>query len=123
MTSVAVDHTVHRRPNATRAARRQRELVASYVHALGGCGRVSAMQMLEIERVAGLGLLASEMRAKALRGEAVEITDLTRLEGTLDRAVRKLNLPAPGGAVPVMTLEDHVAANYATGDASEDEGA
>jgi hypothetical protein len=64
--------------------------------------------MVEVERAASLVLLASEMREKALRGEAIEIADLTRLEGTASRVIRSLNLPPPGAA-PVLGLHDIVA--------------
>jgi hypothetical protein len=72
--------------------------VNSYVQALGG--RVSPVQMVEIERAASLTLLAQNMRAAALRGEAIEISDLTRLDGTLDRAIRRLGIkPAVADAI------------------------
>lgn len=89
--------------------RRRKDLVASFVQALGGPARVTPLQLVEIERAASLTLLAQEMRSRALRGEAIEITDLTRLEGTADRAVRRLNIPASGAVAPVMNLHDHVA--------------
>jgi hypothetical protein len=89
--------------------RRRKELTERFVEALGGRGRVTPLQLVEIERAASLTLLAQEMRSRALRGEEVAITDLTRLEGTADRAVRRLNLPASGTAAPVMSLHDHVA--------------
>lgn len=79
--------------------RRRRELIAVFVQALGGRA-ISPMKMVEIERAASLTLLAQEMRAKALRGEAIEICDLSRLEGTLDRAIRRLGIkPAVADAM------------------------
>ena len=65
--------------------------------------------MVEIERAASLTLLAQNMRAAALRGEAIEISDLTRLEGTLDRAIRRLGIKPGATAAPVMDLLDHAA--------------
>jgi hypothetical protein len=102
-------------------ARRRRELVQSYVQALGGPGRVSPVQMVEVERAASLVLLAAEMREKALRGEAIEIADLTRLEGTASRVIRSLNIPPPGSAAPGddawrKFLADHQAAPTGGGD-------
>jgi hypothetical protein len=85
--------------------RRRRELVATFVQALGG--RVSPVTMLEIERTAGLTLLAQEMRAKALRGEVIDITDLTRLEGTLDRAIRRLGIK-PDVANRIVPLRERL---------------
>ncbi len=72
--------------------RRRQELIAAYAAQLGGVDSVTPLQMSDIERAAGLTLLAQEMRAKALRGEQIAITDLTRLEGAADRAVRRLGI-------------------------------
>jgi hypothetical protein len=99
-------------------ARRRRDLVEAYVQALGGPARVTPVQRVEIERAASLVLLAADMRDRALRGEAVAITDLTRLEGTADRAIRRLNLPAPDAA-PVQTLADYIARRHAGPDEAE----
>jgi hypothetical protein len=95
--------------------RRRRELVASFVEALGG--RISPVQKVEVERCASLLILAEDMRAKAFRGENVSISDLSRLEGTCLRALQRLNLPPPGPskvskygkAEPVPTLADYLA--------------
>ncbi|SHM06896.1 hypothetical protein SAMN05444159_7588 [Bradyrhizobium lablabi] len=97
--------------------RRRKELVDGYVTALGGPDRVTPLQMVEIERAAGLTLLAQEMRAKALRGEDVAITDLTRLEGTLDRATRRLglNIGAAAHREPVADLQSYLANKAAGG--------
>jgi hypothetical protein len=89
--------------------RRRKELTQRFIEALGGPHRVTPLQRVEIERAASLTILAQEMRSRALRGEAIEVSDLTRLEGTADRAVRRLNLPASGAVAPVMSLHDHVA--------------
>ena len=90
--------------------RRRRELVNAYIAALGGRERVNAVKLLDVERAAGLMVLAHEMRARALKGESVAITDLTRLESTADRAVRRLAIPAEGDrAAPPSNIEDLVA--------------
>jgi hypothetical protein len=86
--------------------RRRRELVASFVEALGG--RISPVQKVEVERCASLLILAENMRAKAFRGENVSISDLSRLEGTCLRALQRLNLPQPGSAAPEQTLRDYL---------------
>ena len=85
---------------------RRRELIDGYVAALGGADRVNAIQMVEIERVVDMSLLAEAMRARALRGEAIDIGELVRLEGAVSRVIRSLNLPPPGAApVPISTPE------------------
>jgi hypothetical protein len=65
--------------------------------------------MEDVHRCVDLVMLALDTRAKALRGDKVAITDLVRLEGAADRAVRRLNLPPPNAAAPVMDLHDIVA--------------
>jgi hypothetical protein len=92
--------------------RRRRELVASFVEALGG--RISPVQKVEVERCASLLILAEDMRAKAFRGENVSISDLSRLEGTCLRALQRLNLPPSGSAAPVQqSLADYLASKQA----------
>jgi hypothetical protein len=83
-----------RKPNQTRAARQRKEMIADFVAALGGVDRVSPIVMTDIERAVDMTMLALDMRRRALRGDKVAITDLTRLEGAADRAVRRLRLPA-----------------------------
>jgi hypothetical protein len=94
-------------------AQRRRELIDSYTAALGGADRVGVIVMQDIERAADLVLLAREMRAGVRQGTA-KVSDLTRLEGAADRAVRRLNLPVSGPKVsrygePVPTLQDYFA--------------
>jgi hypothetical protein len=102
-----------RQQAADEAAARRPQLIAAYVDALGGADRINPIQMTDIERCVDLILLARDMRAAVRHGTA-KVADLTRLEGAADRAVRRLNLPAPGSGARVMTLDDHIAANYAT---------
>jgi hypothetical protein len=91
---------------------RRKQIVDGYVQKLGGIERVNALQRVEIERVVDMTLLAEGMRARALRGEAINIGDLVRLEGALSRVLRSLNLPPPGRAAPAddawaKFLSDH----------------
>jgi hypothetical protein len=97
------------RPVGSLGARgRRRQMVAAYVAALGGSDRVGPIVMQDVERAVDLVLLARDMRGQVRQGSA-KVSDLTRLEGAADRAVRRLNLPAPGRAAPVMGLHDIVA--------------
>jgi hypothetical protein len=98
--------------------RRRRELIAVFVQALGG--RVSPVQMVEIERAASLLILAADLRTKALRGEDVAIADLSRLEGTADRAIRRLGIKSGAAAAPVQSFADYLAGRHAASEGEED---
>jgi hypothetical protein len=83
------------------AMRWRQDLIDGYIAALGGPDRVTAIQRQDAERAADMTALALNMRRRALCGDTtVAITDLTRLEGAADRAVRRLCLPAPNAAAP-----------------------
>jgi hypothetical protein len=56
-----------------------------------------------------LVLLAKTARAELAAGKTT-VNDVVKLENAADRAVRKLNLPAPNAAAPVQTLADYLAA-------------
>src|SRR2546426_10081435 len=99
---------------------RRRELIDGYVARLGGADRISQIQMTEVMRVVDMTLLAEGMRAKALRGEAIDIGDMGRLEGAVSRVIRSLNLPSPNPAGP-MGLHDIVARHAAGRRADLDE--
>lgn len=91
---------------------RRQQLTEGYIAALGGV--VNAMQLEDVERAVDLVMLARGMRAKALRGEA-KVRELSQLEVAADKAVRRLNLPAPNAA-PVRTLlADYLAAGDGEG--------
>jgi hypothetical protein len=81
-----------------KATMRRQQLVAGYVQVLGGADRISSLQMAEVMRAVDMTLLAEGMRAKALRGEPIDIGDMIRLEGAVSRVIRSLNLPPPGAA-------------------------
>jgi hypothetical protein len=95
----------YRKPTQTRDGRLRQQMVASYTAALGG--RVNPIVMQDVERVADLMMLAKAARADLLAGKAT-INDVVKLEGTLGRALKRLNLPASGSATP-MDLHDIVA--------------
>jgi hypothetical protein len=90
------------------SAARKPQLIAAFVQALGGRDRIGPLVMLDIERAVDLTLIAAEQRAAVRLGTA-KLADLTRLEGAADRAIRRLGLPPPGSAAPVMDLHDHAA--------------
>jgi hypothetical protein len=64
---------------------------------------------LAIRRAAELQLLTETMRAAMIRGEAVDVSNLLRLEGVAARALAALRLPAPRREEPSLAeyLEQH----------------
>lgn len=103
----------YRKPNQTRAARQRQQMIADFVLAFGGPERVTPLLMRDILRVADLMALCEQERAKALRGEAVSIANLSRLEGSCDRAVRRLRLPAPkAAAAAVPSIAEYWASRH-----------
>jgi hypothetical protein len=70
--------------------RRRRDLVEAFLAAIGG--RASDIHMVDVTRAAELTAITEEARRRALRGENIDLAALARLEGTADRAVRRLNL-------------------------------
>jgi hypothetical protein len=94
------------------ATARRRQFIDGCVSALGGPNRVTALQMVEIERASSLALLAEGQRAKALQGETIDIGDMVRLEGALSRVLRSLNIPPPDAA-PTQTLQDYLSSHHA----------
>jgi DNA-binding helix-hairpin-helix protein with protein kinase domain len=102
-----------------KANMRRKQLVDGYTAALGGSSRITAIQLRDIERAVDMTMLAEAARAKALRGDKVAITDLVRLEGAADRAVRRLNLPASHAGPPVQTLAEYLASRHAASDEAE----
>jgi hypothetical protein len=105
----------------TFGAKRRRELTAEYVAALGGEDRVTPLQLVDAHRAAELTALAETLRTEALRNGpgAVDLVSLTRLEGSADRAVRRLGIK-PGATGPKPpTLAEYLAANYPASDDQE----
>jgi hypothetical protein len=96
------------------AAARKPALIEAYVQALGGPGRVTALQMADIERAIDLATIASETREAVRLGKA-RLEDMARIEVAADKARRRLNLPAPGKAAPEQrTLQDYLADDATT---------
>jgi hypothetical protein len=82
---------------------------------LGGAARLSETQRVDIRRVAELTALAEDCRAMVMQqdGGPGAVAVLVKLEGTLARAMKRLNLPPANAAAPVMGLHDIVARHAA----------
>jgi hypothetical protein len=91
----------------TKLARRVHQLVREYQAAVG-IERAIAPGMPEaIRRAAELSTLTKQARVRALRGELVDLSELTRLEGAADRAVRALRID-PGKAPAGPSLAERI---------------
>lgn len=90
--------------------RRRRDLIDTFVAALGGTGSTPDSVMLDIVRAADLTIVAERARADALRGESVDLSALARIEGVADRAVRRLGIKLGGVITKKLTLADYAAA-------------
>lgn len=76
----------------TAAARRVKVLIAGFVAQLGGAAVVDAAILVACRRAAELAVVAEERRRQALRGEAIDLAELVKIEGAADRATRRLGL-------------------------------
>jgi hypothetical protein len=110
--------------NRSTHGRRRRDLIRGYVAAMGGPDKVSPATMNDVTRAADLVALAEKMRGDALRGDAFDLSDLIRLEGAADRAVRRLAIK-PGQKPAGPTLQEYMAAKAAqkAADAADGEAA
>jgi hypothetical protein len=93
-------------------ARRVRDLAVTYTAAVGGTAAVDAMQRELILKAAQLNVAAEDMRRRSLKGEAVDIASLVKLENLAGRAVRALNLGAKRKA-PTQDLHSYLASKAA----------
>jgi len=91
----------------TRAARRAREIVSQLSAELGG--KLSPIQNAAVERAAALLALAEDARTRRLAGdEAVGLNDLVRIDGSADRALRRLRSITANPSPSSMTLRDYL---------------
>jgi hypothetical protein len=74
----------------TRAWRRRAELIALFSKQLGA--EMTEPQRLDIERLSDLVLIAETKRAAMLKGEPVNIAELTKLENSISRLKWSLGL-------------------------------
>ncbi|MBR1270450.1 hypothetical protein JQ629_23525 [Bradyrhizobium sp. AUGA SZCCT0222] len=82
------ERPAHRRPRATRAARRQRELADGLARDLGH--EPSTGERALIEQVAGLVVVREAMQQAVLRGELVNAAEITKISGAVTRCLNSL---------------------------------
>jgi hypothetical protein len=95
----------------SKPAKRAKELAASFVAQLGDAA-LDAATSAAVQKAAELVVVAEEIRAKALRGEAVDFTALIKIENAARRAVADLGLDRKRPSAPAMTLADYLDANH-----------
>jgi hypothetical protein len=101
--------TIDHLDGRTIAARRARELMATFSAGLGGT--LTAGQSLAIGRAAQLVALAEDARARRLDGDmTVTLEDLVRIDNSASRAVRQLGIPEAAAPTTPPSLRDYVAA-------------
>lgn len=115
---------ISRIDHRTKQGRRVAQLVQYFANFFGGAGKVTPITMANISRAAELITLSEAARAAALRATVFDVENLTRLESTTDRAVRRLALPdKPVDDVPDLQIylrqlaAEEAAAAVGTGDA------
>jgi cobalamin-dependent methionine synthase I len=83
--------------------RRRRDLVETFMAALGGPSVVNDLTQVTVRKAAELVVLAEATRAGMLNGVVTDITALIRIEGEARRACRALGLkiePVPPKTTP-----------------------
>jgi hypothetical protein len=93
--------------------RRRKDLVSSFIAALGGPEAVSPVVAMQVRRAAELVTAAEMARAAMLNGVPTDMLALIRLEGCAARAVRLLGIkiepPAPPRFSPMKALREEAA--------------
>jgi hypothetical protein len=93
-------------------ARRYRDLVISYADDLGGADKITEAQRTLIGQVATLQIQSERVQATVLRGEQVNLEQLTRLANASTRILSRLGLKRErSDATP--DLAAYLAANHA----------
>ena len=89
---------ISRQPQNPRAMdRRRRDLVETFMAALGGPSVVNELTQVTVRKAAELVVLAEATRAGMLNGVVTDITALIRIEGEARRACRALKIEAASG--------------------------
>ena len=100
-------------------ARKQFDAIASGIAAdLGGAEQLTTVQRLLVEAIAGTSLTLSDINARALRGEPIDLSAYTQAVSTLVRVASRLGT----GRVPrdvTPSVADYVRSINAQGEAAE----
>jgi hypothetical protein len=102
-------------------ARRFRDLMQAFEAEIGG--DLTEVERGLVKQAAALTLRSEQMQADIVNGKPVDSDALIRISSTAKRILGAIGERAGKRKPAVPSLHDHIAANYATTDASEDEGA
>jgi hypothetical protein len=91
----------------TTAARRAEELRDRVLSERGGAARVDVVRRVHTESWAIMSALIEDQLARLLRGEAIELYDVTRLVNARRREGEVIGQPEPRDVTP--TVHDYVA--------------
>ena len=92
-------------------ARRYRDLVISYADDLGGTDKLTEAQRTLIAQAATLQVESERVQASVLRGELVDVEQLTRLANATMRILSRLGLKRERRDT-TPTLDEYLAANH-----------
>jgi hypothetical protein len=92
----------------SKPAKRAKQLAASFVAQLGDAA-AGAATLAAVLKAAEIVVLGEELRAKALRGEPIDLGALVRIENLGRRAVADLALDRHQAAARGPTLAEHLA--------------
>jgi hypothetical protein len=93
-------------------ARRYRDLVISYADDLGGANKLTEAQRTLIAQAATLQVQSERVQAAVLRGDVVDVEQLTRLANAAMRILTRLGLKRERRDL-TPSLDDYLAANHA----------
>ena len=109
MTSAAntEDRPIHRRPGATRAARRRRAIVAELIATLGR--QPDAAERTLIETAADLVLQREAIGKAVLRGETIDAAHSVKLAGAITRIITQLGRRATKRSTSIPSIRERLA--------------
>jgi hypothetical protein len=95
---------IQRIDGRSKAAKRAKALAAGFIAQIGS-GADDAATLAAVQKAAELVVVSEAMRARALRGESVDLSELVKVQGVADRGVRALNLPKqlPPDRIPILS--------------------
>lgn len=93
----------------TKRGRRVVQLIEYFANYFGGAERLTPVQRMNVTRAAELVALSEAARAAALRAPFFDVENLTRIESTADRALRRLGLPKEARGPTTPSLKEYLA--------------